>query len=106
MAWDFSTDPEFQKKLDWAAPFVREEVEHLDLLYPRHALHADRGEQARRRPAQAAGARPGLWAAHLGPELGGEGYGQLKLALLNEILGRSEWATDHLRHAGPRHGQR
>ena len=30
-----------------------------------------------------------LWATHLGPELGGQGYGQLKLALLNEILGRS-----------------
>ena len=34
----------------------------------------------------------GLWATHLGPELGGQGYGQLKLALLNEILGRSQWA--------------
>ena len=34
----------------------------------------------------------GLWAAHLGPELGGQGYGQLKLALLNEILGQSRWA--------------
>ena len=33
-----------------------------------------------------------LWAAHLDPELGGKGYGQLKLALLNEILGRSGWA--------------
>ena len=36
--------------------------------------------------------RKGLWASHLGPELGGQGYGQLKLALLNEILGRSAWA--------------
>jgi acyl-CoA dehydrogenase len=36
--------------------------------------------------------RRGLWATHLGPELGGQGYGQLKLALLNEILGRSMWA--------------
>ena len=36
--------------------------------------------------------RHGLWATHLGPELGGQGYGQLKLALLNEILGRSSWA--------------
>ena len=36
--------------------------------------------------------RRGLWATHLGPELGGQGYGQLKLALLNEILGRSQWA--------------
>ena len=33
-----------------------------------------------------------LWACHLGPDLGGEGYGQLKLALMNEILGRSAWA--------------
>src|SRR5207249_11164753 len=37
--------------------------------------------------------RRGLWATHLGPELGGQGYGQLKLALLNEILGRSHWAS-------------
>ena len=33
-----------------------------------------------------------LWATHLGPELGGEGHGQLKLSLFNEILGRSSWA--------------
>jgi acyl-CoA dehydrogenase len=37
--------------------------------------------------------RQGLWATHLGPDLGGQGYGQLKLALLNEILGRSSWAS-------------
>ena len=36
--------------------------------------------------------RQELWATHLGPELGGQGYGQLKLSLLNEILGRSSWA--------------
>ena len=34
----------------------------------------------------------GLWACHLGPDLGGQGYGQLKLALLNEVIGRSGWA--------------
>ncbi|WP_089945612.1 acyl-CoA dehydrogenase family protein, partial [Candidatus Entotheonella palauensis] len=34
----------------------------------------------------------GLWACHLGSELGGQGYGQLKLALMNEILGRSHFA--------------
>ena len=31
---DFETEPEFQAKLDWADPFVREEVEPLDLLWP------------------------------------------------------------------------
>src|ERR1700744_4281163 len=32
--WDFETDPEYQKKLDWADAFVREEVEPLDLVFP------------------------------------------------------------------------
>ena len=31
----------------------------------------------------------GLWAAHLPPELGGMGYGQVRLGLLNEVVGRS-----------------
>ena len=34
MAWDFETDPEFQKKLDWATEFVRDVVQPLDMLYP------------------------------------------------------------------------
>ena len=33
MAWDFSTDPEYQEKLDWADTFLREEVEPLDLVW-------------------------------------------------------------------------
>ena len=35
MAWDFETEPEYQEKLDWADEFVREEVEPLDLVFPR-----------------------------------------------------------------------
>ena len=34
MAWDFETDPEYQKLLDWADEFVQEEVEPLDLAFP------------------------------------------------------------------------
>jgi acyl-CoA dehydrogenase len=26
MPWDFSTDPEYQAKLDWAREFMREEI--------------------------------------------------------------------------------
>src|SRR5277367_1289990 len=26
MAWDFQTDPEFQKQLDWATQLIREEI--------------------------------------------------------------------------------
>ena len=34
MAWDFSTEPEFQKKLDWVEEFCREEVEPLESVVP------------------------------------------------------------------------
>ena len=44
------------------------------------------------RPLQQEVKDQGLWACHLGPELGGQGYGQVKLGLMNEILGRSAFA--------------
>jgi len=93
MAWDFCTDLEFQKKLDWADAFVREHVEPLDLQYPElHYTPPTAEIRAVVEPLKQAVRDQGLWAAHLGPELGGKGYGQVPLALLNEILGRSEWA--------------
>src|SRR3977135_1093319 len=93
MGWDFETEPEFQEKLDWVDTFVREEVEPLDLLWP-HEVFTQLDETRRKiiDPLKEEVRRRGLWATHLGPELGGQGYGQLKLALLNEILGRSQWA--------------
>jgi acyl-CoA dehydrogenase len=93
MAWDFETEPEFQAKLDWADSFVRSEVEPLDLVWP-HLVFTPPDETLRKviDPLKQAVREKGLWATHLGPELGGQGYGQLKLSLLNEILGRSSWA--------------
>jgi acyl-CoA dehydrogenase len=92
MAWSFETDPDFQKKLDWADHFVRTEVEPLDHLLG--AIYDVKNPNNIRlvRPLQAKVKAAGLWACHLGPELGGPGYGQVKLALLNEILGRSDFA--------------
>lgn len=91
--WDFSTDPDFQRKLDWTAQFVREEVEPLDLVWgDRTYKPMDESVRAVVKPLQQRVRDEGLWAAHLDPELGGQGYGQMKLALLNEILGRSGWA--------------
>ena len=43
------------------------------------------------RPLQAEVKERGLWACHLGPELGGKGYGQVKLALMNEKFGMSRF---------------
>jgi acyl-CoA dehydrogenase len=93
MSWDFETDPEFQAELDWVDAFMTEEVEPVDHLIT-HAWDLD--DPVRNRlipPLQDKVRERGLWATHLGPNLGGPGYGQVKLALLNEILGRS--------HSGP-----
>lgn len=92
MSWGFETDVEFQQKLDWAEGFVRNEVQPLDHLIEHGFDMADPLRQALIPPLQAQVSQHGLWACHLGPELGGPGYGQLKLALLNEVLGRSPWA--------------
>ena len=93
MSWDFETEPDFQAKLDWVDAFVREEVEPLDQIWP--GLEFTPLNDTRRKvidPLKDEVRRRGLWATHIGPELGGQGYGQLKLALLNEVLGRSSWA--------------
>jgi len=94
MAWDFSTEPEFQEQLDWMDTFVREEVQPLDLLWGDRAFHPlDPALRAIVDPLKQQVRERGLWACHLGPDLGGQGYGQVKLALMNEILGRSLWAS-------------
>ncbi|MCP9985105.1 acyl-CoA dehydrogenase family protein [Actinomadura madurae] len=92
MAWDFETDPAYQELLDWADAFVRDEVEPLDLVLGDPYDKTDPRYKRLVRPLQDQVRDKGLWACHLGPDLGGQGYGQVKLALLNEILGRSRWA--------------
>jgi acyl-CoA dehydrogenase len=102
--WDFSTDPDFAEKLAWMNRFVREECEPLDLLFPHGGDPYDVNNAAARavlRPLQQQVKDQGLWACHLGPELGGPGYGQLKLALMNEIIGRSYWAPTVFGTAAP-----
>jgi acyl-CoA dehydrogenase len=89
VAWDFETDPEFQEELDWVADFVRTEIEPLDFIVPHPYDLNDPVRQRLIPPLQQKVRERGLWACHLGPELGGLGYGQVKLALLNEQLGRA-----------------
>jgi acyl-CoA dehydrogenase len=86
VSWDFSTEPEFEAKLEWMRKFMRDEI------YPLEVLEADeRGLGAAIRPLQQEVKRQKLWATHLPPELGGQGYGQVKLGLMHEILGASMW---------------
>jgi acyl-CoA dehydrogenase len=89
MAWEFETDPEFQSELDWIEQFLADEVAPLD-----HVVHSgyDLADPVRQKlipPLQAKVRERGLWACHLGPDLGGKGYGQVKLALMNEMLGQT-----------------
>jgi acyl-CoA dehydrogenase len=91
MAWDFSTDPDYAAKLDWAHAFVRDEI------WPLETLAGDLSQERLDRiyaPLQKEVRRQGLWAAHLDPELGGQGYGQVKLGLLHEVLGTSPYAPN------------
>jgi len=87
--WDFDTDPEFQKDLDWIEEFVRHEIEPLDFVVRNPYDVNDPIRKELIPPLQDKVRERGLWACHLGPELGGQGYGQVKLALMNEILGRA-----------------
>ena len=72
--------------------FVREEIEPLDFIIGHPNDFTDPNREKLIPPLQAEVKRRGLWACHLGPDLGGQGYGQLKLGLMNEILGRAKCA--------------
>jgi acyl-CoA dehydrogenase len=101
MAWDFSTEPEFQSKLDWMTTVVREQIWPLETLWGE--LGWD-GLAAAMAPLQEEVKEQGLWAAHLEPELGGQGYGQVKLGLMHEILGTSPIAPLAFGNAAPDSG--
>lgn len=102
--WNFQTEPEFQAQLDWMMEFVKTKVEPLDVRFPGHGAPYDvhnKESRAAIKPLQDEVRERGLWACHLGPHLGGPGYGQVKLALMNEILGRSYWAPTVFGTAAP-----
>ncbi|RKQ93992.1 acyl-CoA dehydrogenase [Solirubrobacter pauli] len=101
MAWDFATEPEFQEHLDWMRALVRDEV------WPIETVFDDLGYDGFKRaiaPLQDRVKERGLWAAHLPPDLGGQGYGQVKLGLMHEILGTSPLAPAVFGNAAPDSG--
>ena len=93
MTWEFETDPEFQEQLDWIDVFVKEEIEPLDFIIKSPYDLTDPIRNEIIKPLQKQVQDRNLWACHLGPDLGGPGYGQVKLALMNEILGRAKCAS-------------
>jgi acyl-CoA dehydrogenase len=101
MSWEFETDPEFQAKLDWMSQFVRTEIWPLETLFGELDFDAVmRAVEPLRQEVK----RQGLWAAHLDSELGGQGFGQVKLGLMHEILGSSPIAPFAFGNAAPDSG--
>jgi acyl-CoA dehydrogenase len=99
MAWDFSTEPEFEEKLEWMRTFVRDEI------YPLETLELDEATFRRLTdPLKEEVKGQDLWAAHLDPELGGQGFGQVKLGLMHEILGSSLYAPTIFGNQAPDSG--
>jgi acyl-CoA dehydrogenase len=101
VAWDFSTEPEFQEQLDWMSEFVREEV------WPIESVFDELGQDGFVRAIallQEQVKERGLWAAHLPPDLGGQGFGQVKLGLMHEILGSSPFAPSAFGNQAPDSG--
>ncbi|MEA2305321.1 MAG: acyl-CoA dehydrogenase, partial [Solirubrobacteraceae bacterium] len=101
MAWDFSTEPEFEEQLEWMRSFVREEI------WPLETIAGDLDQAGLDRayaPLRERVKERGLWAAHLPPELGGQGFGQVKLGLMHEILGSSPFAPNAFGNQAPDSG--
>ena len=99
MSWDFSTEPEFEEKLAWMRSFVFEEVRPLEVIDTDLA-----GFTRLIRPLQDEVKAHGLWAAHLPHEHGGQGYGQVKLGLMHEILGSTMFAPSVFGNQAPDSG--
>ena len=89
--WSFATDPEFQAEIDWIDSFTREKIEPLEYVLGSPWDIHDPEFVRLVRPLQSEVKARGLWGCHLGPELGGKGYGQVKLALMNEQFGRARF---------------
>jgi len=105
MAWDFETEPEFEEKLAWMRTFVREEIIPLETLAEDFRKPGGREVFAAiTAPLKEQVKQQGLWAAHLPPDMGGMGFGQVKLGLMHEILGQCGYAPSVFGNNAPDSG--
>jgi acyl-CoA dehydrogenase len=105
VSWDFQTEPEFQEKLDWMETFVREEIFPLETLADH--WRSEEGRQLLKLitdPMKEEVKKQGLWAAHLPPDMGGLGFGQVKLGLMHEILGQTPYGPSIFGNNAPDSG--
>ena len=70
MAWDFSTEPEFEEHLEWMREFVREEIWPLETIVDEFG---EEGFDRAMAPLKERVKERGLWAAHLPARAGRAG---------------------------------
>ena len=105
MAWDFETEPEFEEKLAWMRTFVREQIIPLEALGDLWRTPEGRAKFTQiTDPMKEEVKRQGLWAAHLPPDMGGLGFGQVKLGLMHEILGQTPYGPSIFGNNAPDSG--
>ena len=107
MAWDFETDPEYQKVLDWADEFVRDEVEPLDLAFP-HQQFTPLDDKRRKvdRPAQGGGQATRTVGHPPRTRTGRPGLRTAQARAAERDPGPLAVGADRLRLPGTRHRQR
>lgn len=105
---DFSIEPEFQLKLDWMRDFVENKVKPLEFIYD---YDMDAPYDIENKPLRKIIKRlqqevkdNNMWAAHLPPHLGGQGYGAVKLTYMNEMFGGSAFGPVIFGCQGPDSG--
>jgi acyl-CoA dehydrogenase len=91
----FAIDESLAAQLEWMRELVTNDIEPLDAVFGSEDVIYDKSHPVYAEvihPLQEQVKEQGLWSCHLTPELGGQGYGQVSLAYMNEILGRSSFA--------------
>ena len=84
MAWDFETEPEFEEQLAWMRAFVDRELIPLEPIFDR--ISADEWAVERHLQDQVKARVSGVRSSTRSSAA--TGFGQLKLALMSEIIGR------------------
>ena len=86
-------DAVFQQKLEWMKDFVENRIRPLEFIYDydKDAAYDLENKGLRKLIVrlQQEVKDQGLWAAHLPPHLGGQGFGAVKLTYMNEMFGTS-----------------
>ena len=107
MSWDFETEPEFQKELDWIEQFVRDEVEPLEFVLECHPYDVrDPKRNKLVRPLQAEVKKRKLWACHLGPGTRRAGLRAGQARTDERDSGPRDLCADRVRMPGARFRQR